>query len=255
MRKIGVKDFVPPIVIRAENYIKKRLARFRNKALRIHPFDAVPANINVKWVLDVGANVGDVAVAALESYPDAQVICFEPVCTTFEALTKRLMPFAARVQLHNCALSDAAGDGEINLTSHHGANSILPQARLHQDCNPHVRELSKEKIRLLRLDDIAAEFPARKIDIMKVDVEGYELNVLKGGEKFIANNVDVIIIEISLMRDQSWEQQSVFEIFALLRGAGFCLVNVVDVYHAEDQPILLAQMDCVFRHKRELKML
>ena len=39
------------------------------------------------------------------------------------------------------------------------------------------------------------------------------------------------------------------------RGAGFCLVNVVDVYHADDQPILLAQMDCVFRHKRELKML
>ena len=78
MRKIGIKDFIPPIISRAENYIKRRLARLRNKPLRIHPFDAVPGDINVQWVLDVGANVGDVAIAALGSYPGAQVICFEP---------------------------------------------------------------------------------------------------------------------------------------------------------------------------------
>lgn len=252
MRKIGINDFVPPIFYRARSYFKKRLTRLHSGVSRVHPFDAVPKDISAKWILDVGANVGDVAVAALESYPYSHVICFEPVRGTFEELTKRLKPFAERVRLYNSALSDTKEEGVINITTFHGANSISPQAKFHQDCNPHVRELGKEKIQLVRLDDIAAEFPSQIIDIMKVDVEGHELNVLKGGAKFISNNVDVIIIEISFMRDHSWDQQSVFEIFAFLKEAGFVLVNVIDVFHADDKPILLAQMDCVFRHKRML---
>lgn len=252
MGEIGIKDFVPPIFYRAENYFRKRLTQLQSGVVRMTPFDAVPRDVNAKWVLDVGANVGDVAVAALKSYPGAQVICFEPVGSTFKELTKRLEPFAGWTHLYNCALSDRDEEGEINITTLHGANSISPQAKFHQDCNPQVRELGKEKIRLVRLDDFAVNFPSQRIDIMKIDVEGHELNVLKGGVNFISNNVDVIIIEISLMRDQSWDHQAVFEIFAFLKDVGFCLVNVMDLHRATDKDMLLVQMDCVFRHKRKL---
>ena len=255
MWKIAFKEFIPPIVTRATSYLTRKFGKFYKGNERTSPFNCVPADMKVRWVLDIGANVGDITVSALNSFSEARVICFEPVQSTFEILSNRLAPYSERVYLHNYALSDSTGEGEINITNFSGANSIMPQAKLHQNCNPHVRELSKESISLVRLDDISDKFPTCNIDIMKIDVEGFELNVLNGGRKFIAEHVDVIIIEISLMRDVAWEEQSVFDIFSIMKDAGFCLVNVFDVHHIEHKSVMLAQMDCVFRHTRELNKL
>ena len=106
----------------------------------------------------------------------------------------------------------------------------------------------------MRLDEFAAKFPSQKIDIMKIDVEGHELNVLKGGSKFIADNVDVIIIEISLMRDESLRNQAIFEIFSFLHGLEFCLLNVMDLHHVEGKAIQLVQMDCIFRNTKKMDL-
>jgi len=199
-------------------------------------------------VLDIGANVGDVAVAALNTYKESRVICFEPVQKTFEALRDRLRPFGDRVELHKVALSNTTGEGEINITTFHGANSIAPQASFHKECNPHVQEMGKESIELVRLDDYCVHFACERIDVMKIDVEGHELDVLRGGLQFISTRVDFIIIEVSLMRDHSMENQAIFEIFALLKGAGFRFMNAIDLHRTSDGTALLTQMDCVFRH-------
>lgn len=255
MGKIELSELIPPLFYRVANYVERKIIKPQDRVEKTHPFDAIPNGINAKWILDIGANVGDVAVAALESYPNSQVICFEPVLSTFEVLTNRLKPYSDRSHLFNCALSDVGGVGEINITSYHGANSIAPQAQFHQDFNPHVREVSKEEIHLVRLDDFATKLPSQKIDIMKIDVEGHELNVLKGGANFISNNVDVIIIEISLMRDQSLNNQAVFEIFSFFNSFGFSLLNVMDLHHIENQNMQLVQMDCVFRNKKYMSTL
>jgi FkbM family methyltransferase len=204
--------------------------------------------------MDVGANVGDVTLAALESYPGSRVICFEPVSATFGVLSQRVAPYGDRVLLRRHALADTRGSTEINLTSFHGANSIAPQAQAHKTLNPHVREVGKETIRLERLDDIAAELPPHPIDIMKIDVEGFELEVLRGGARFIAARVDTIIIEVSLMRDQTFEHQQLVDIFSLLDQLGFALINCYDLHHdpAGKTGLMLVQMDCVFRRKTSL---
>jgi len=260
MPRLRIADVLPPIIPRAVTYLRRHLLeRFgplhSHRAL-IHPFDAVPRDLDVKWVLDVGANKGDVALSALISYPDCQVICFEPAKETFALLTQRMQRFSSRVHLFNIALSDQDGTGEIHLTTFHGANSILPQSKFHQHLNPHVRELRTEGIELRRLDGLAPGLPSQFIDIMKIDVEGYELSVLQGGLEFMKTQVDVIIIEISLMRDTSWEVQSFFSLFALLKDSGFRLINIIDLQHAPtyaDNPnLLLTQMDCVFRRKDNL---
>lgn len=248
MAKIESREFVPPIVIRALSYVKRRIMVFRNQKIRLSPFDNLPRNFEAKCILDIGANVGDVAIAALNSYPESMVICFEPVQNTFNALRERLDPFGDRVQLHKVALSSNSGEGEINLTTFHGANSIAPQAKFHKQCNPHVQEIRKERIELRRLDDYCSSFLCERVDVIKIDVEGHELDVLKGGIHFISTRVDFVIIEISLMRDQSWESQAVFEIFEILRNAGFRLLNIIDLHRTSDGSALLTQMDCIFGH-------
>lgn len=220
---------------------------------RFHPFDAIPTGINPATILDVGANEGRVAAAALRTYPQCRVVCFEPVAGTFEALQKRLARYGDRVVYFNEALSDVNAQAEINLTSFNGANSLQPQPDFHKSLNPHVRETGKEVITLSRLDDVADRLPAQKIDIMKIDVEGHELKVLQGGRDFIRRNVDTVIIEISMMRDTSWSQQAVFDIFALMKDLGFALLNVFDLHHANQSDLLTVQMDCVFRKHASLK--
>jgi len=247
--QVSLADFIPPIVSR----IAKKIS------VRIHnPFDRIPRSVQVRWVLDVGANQGHVTVAALKSYPGARVICFEPVKGLFDRLNSSLEKYKDRVTLYNQALSDTNGEAEINISTFSGANSLSPQSAFHKALNPGVAEIGREKVKLVRLDDIAADLPAAEIDVMKIDVEGHELNVLRGGETFIKNKVDTILIEASFQRDASWEKQSFMEIFNLLEDWGFRLVNVYDAPDStsltNSGDMMAAQMDCVFRHKSRLKM-
>ena len=251
MGKIELKAPLPPILMRAFNYYKKNF-NTPNKKYKQNPFDKLPVNFEAKWILDIGANVGDVALAALNSYPDSHVICFEPVKETYEILLNKMKDFTKRSHFYNLALSDKNDVGLINITNYHGANSISGQARLHKDVNPHVREVGNQKISMVRLDDFYTNFPHKKIDIMKIDVEGHELNVLNGGISFISNNVDIVIIEVSLMRDESVDKQALFDIFAFFNKIGFVLVNAIDLNYVENKPIQLAQMDCIFRNKKYL---
>lgn len=252
MGKVELVEFVPPIVVRAIKFFEKKLLTI-NRKRKHEPFGFFPNDLKVKWIMDVGANVGDVAEAGLKSYPDSKIICFEPVKDTFSILSNRLSGYSSRTHLYNLALSNVEEECEINITSSHGANSIMPQAKIHKDLNPNVREIGKEIIHLVKLDDFCKQLPSQKIDILKIDVEGHELNVLKGGENFIKNNVEVVLIEISFMRDTSIEEQSIFKIFSFFEEMEFSLINIIDLHHVEESPVQIVQMDCVFRNRRFLK--
>ena len=254
---IHINDFVPPIFYKAIKKARKLLKQATGHSIRRGHFEYVPTDIQASWVLDVGANVGDVAIAALKSYPDCKVICFEPVYETHKMLKHKLQRYADRVILFQQGLSDVNGACEINLTTYPAANSILPQPQFHKFLNPHVREIGKETISVVRLDDIGPTFPTKHIDIMKIDVEGYELNVLKGGATYLPSHVDTIIVEVALQRDVSWEHQSIVELFMLLQEMGFRLINVMDIYNFKGveaiSSMMVAQMDCVFRHISKLQ--
>lgn len=249
MSHLSFSELIPPVIPRLIKFAK----RFIYKEMPRHPFDKVPSNLDAKVILDVGANVGNVALAALRTYPASRVICFEPVEATRTILKSRLQSYGERAVVFKEALSNSTGTTEINITSFHGANSILAQSSMHSILNPHVKEIGKEVISLVRLDDFAVEHDFPNVDILKIDVEGHELEVLAGGKEFISAKVDTIIIEASLMRDTSLERQSVIEVFALLSEMGFRLINVFDLHHVENFQLMCVQMDCVFRHKSRLK--
>jgi FkbM family methyltransferase len=250
MINIKIIELIPPIFERVYKYIVKKI---KKNNLRLPPFNYINSEIEARWILDVGANLGDVAESALISYPNSRVICFEPVLDTYSRLKKRLEKYPNRTYLYHGALSDKKGLGEINITNYHGANSIELQAKTHKELNQHVRELTKENINLFKLDDIAKTFPTNKIDILKIDVEGHEIAVLKGGMKFIESCVDTIIIEVSFMRDSKIEDQAIFEIFNILKSLNFILINIVDIHKAKSNFVLLAQIDCVFRNNKFIK--
>lgn len=76
----------------------------------------------------------------------------------------------------------------INLMSHHGANSILAQSDLHKIINPHIMDLKTESITIRTLDSLGDILPTL-IDIVKIDGEGYKDQVLLVGISFFKNRV------------------------------------------------------------------
>ena len=246
MVRISVSDFIPPILNRTLKFILRKVQFY---GIVKHPFTEIHIQQDVNWVMDIGANVGDVTKKALSSFPNSNVVCFEPVNNTREVLIRNLFKFKNRIHVFPFALSDSNSKGTINLMSFHGANSILNQSVFHKFSNPHVETLDTQEIELVCLDNILSELPSQFFDIVKIDVEGFELNVLRGGEYFFKNCVSTIMIEVSLMRDSNVDNQAFVEIFSLLKSYGFYLFNIFDLCYSnnENVPFVVSQFDCVFK--------
>lgn len=129
-------------------------------------------------VFDVGANVGDWAAVALSINPRINLHCFEPSRATFDLLTRRGLP--SSVKCNNIGLGSADSEASLMVYSDGcGANSLYRREGLE-----HVADLpskvTEEVIRLQTVDGYCAQHGIDHIDFVKLDVEGHELEVLKG---------------------------------------------------------------------------
>ncbi len=136
-------------------------------------------------VIDVGANIGNHALFFATHLPARRVVAFEPIPETFEMLRRN-------IDLNNkshVVCAEALGVGHSN-----GAARISFQDR----ANTGLTSLSMDaegSIRIIRLDDWFADFP-HHIDLIKIDVEGFELNVLQGAQDLLKRHKPVVHMEI-----------------------------------------------------------
>ena len=212
-----------------------------------HPFSSLSLNPNeVKLVVDVGAFNGSVTNAAAVSYPLARIIAFEPTDKSAEQFKLNTAAFADRIDLRRTGLSEITGEGFINITTTGAANSVYAQSVEHQRQNPHVRVQGEQSIRLETLDHALSEVSSA-VDVLKIDVEGYELNVLRGAIKTL-KRTKFVILEISLARDENFRNQRVFPLFEFMRNVGFHLYSIIDVYRFDtpQKTLGMAQFDAIF---------
>lgn len=253
-----VTKFIPPVAVSTARWLLHSLDR----NTRDSPFKYLPKDLDPKWIMDIGANEGYVAKSALESFPNANIICFEPVHKTYKKLVGNLAKYSdalrhpqRKVILEQLAVSDFNGDSTINITTFSPANSLLDQNLCYSQYNPYVKEAGHEKIKVITLDSYIQKLPCNQIDIVKIDVEGLERNVINGGQRFFKDYVDIILIEISFQRETDPNNQGYLDIFNKLDVMGFRLINIYDVNNATyDAPniiddIMVTQIDCVFRKR------
>jgi len=134
-------------------------------------------------LFDVGANQGVFANQLIKAWQgmNYQLYAFEPSAKTFQILRSRVpeLPF---VHLVNKGMSDGAGTMDLFFDKEgSGLASVYPRDLSHY----HIDFSSKETIQLTTLDEFCASEKIQQIDFLKLDVEGHELAVLKGGSKMI----------------------------------------------------------------------
>jgi FkbM family methyltransferase len=130
-------------------------------------------------VFDVGANVGDWAAALLEQAAgQAEVHCFEPTPSTFVTLEER-HGHHSRVRLNRCALSDSSGTAQLrDYGGCSGLNSLVRDAF-------HDGHAELHSISTMSGDAYCSDSGIDWIDLLKIDVEGFEWEVLAGFNRML----------------------------------------------------------------------
>lgn len=197
-------------------------------------------------VLDVGANEGQFAQLIRRVCPDSLVWSFEPLPDVFGKLVEQTRSDPA-IHPFNLALSDRNAEVCMNQSEFSPSSSLLSMAQLHREEWPHSVRHKEVLVKLVRLDDWVSDngVVVGPGTLLKADVQGHELSVLKGGEKTL-RNVGVAVIEVEFY--ELYEKQPLFsEIHAMMESLGFRYRgNVEQHYSRKSDQILFA--DAIFEN-------
>ncbi len=133
-------------------------------------------------IFDIGSNRGDYASAVITSFGSENIhlYCFEPSKTAYELLNTKLSK-RSDVRLYNFGFGDKTETVKLySCLEGAGSASVNNAPYHHKDHN-----LVIEEIALTTLDEFCDTHHLQKIHFMKMDVEGYEMNILSGGSKLI----------------------------------------------------------------------
>ena len=185
------------------------------------------AEHNIETALDVGANEGAYGLELREHGFEGRIVSFEPLQAAACVLAETAAHDAAW-EVVPIGLGSTSRQAALRVSGRHTSSSFLPMETLHLEAAPESAYVSQEGVQIERLDDIRHKLRLEGSTLfLKLDVQGYELEVLEGGRATLA---DVDVIEIELSFAQLYEGQPLFdECLQAVRSSGFVLVDLEPV--------------------------
>jgi FkbM family methyltransferase len=147
-------------------------------------------------ILDVGANVGEYSKGILQLDPTARIYCFEP-----DPANAHLLELSLRSQVTVVRSALGSKSGSAELYDYEGVPASS-HASLHKAVFERIRRQPYKSrfVPVTTIDDFVAQHSIDTINLLKVDVEGHELEVLKGAAATIREKkVDIIHFEFNEM--------------------------------------------------------
>jgi FkbM family methyltransferase len=176
---------------------------------------------------DVGANFGLFSLlAAARVGPEGQVHAFEPAPSAFQHLRLNArINSAANVQLNNCAVADAVGSRRLYLSTgwNQGTHSFWQQEQHGADCS----------VDCVTIDEYVARHHVPRLDVLKIDVEGADLLVLRGALETIGSLAPPLLIVEAVEEYALGMGYSTSDVKRFLIDRGYAVYRL----HADSPPI------------------
>lgn len=196
-----------------------------------------------KTAIDVGANVGQFAVASAKLFPNVVVHSFEPNPACVALLSKHVASLG-NVSVYPMALGDEAGELDFHVNSHSHSSSILPLTESHLVAFPDAQEVNTIKVKVSTLDAVFSNVQLVTPVLLKLDVQGYEAQSLRGGVE-ILKRVDYVVLEASFK--PMYEGEMLFmDIVRLMEGYNFTFMRPVGWFNDPNTGEII-QIDALFQ--------
>lgn len=160
--------------------------------------------------IDIGCHKGEMLDYMLHYAPEGKHYGFEPIPYLYEQLEKK---YREKATILPYALSDKTGESTFQLVKNAPAYSGINK-RKYDIANPEIEEIC---VTLQTLDNIIPE--GLQIDFIKIDVEGGEFDVLKGGEGLLRKNKPFLIFEFGMGASDYYGTKPV-DLYNFLAGTG-----------------------------------
>ena len=171
----------------------------RRLGYELHPYDSEPApeaedlqrarllaSERINLLLDVGANEGQYAIRMRRAGFEGRIVSFEPLSAAFAQLERRAAD-DPRWEARRVALSDSDGSAEIHVAGNSTSSSLLDMGERHLRSAPESAYVGTEEVETARLDSLwDGLVRAGDRVFLKLDVQGFEMHVLDGAERALA---------------------------------------------------------------------
>ena len=180
---------------------------------------------NIDLVLDVGANQGQYARYLRSIGYRGRIVCFEPLADAFTILCKFAKNDNKITIAPRMALGDLNATVSINIAANSESSSLLSVSATHIKADPQVKSIGTETVPLYRLDEVANDYVAdAKSVFLKIDVQGYELSVLRGAAGILPR---IIGLQLELSLEPLYEEEPLYkEMIETVESAGFELYDI-----------------------------
>ncbi|THD09548.1 FkbM family methyltransferase [Metallibacterium scheffleri] len=197
-------------------------------------------------VVDIGANRGQFALAARHVFPDARIDSFEPLPAP-AAIFSKVFAGDGRVRLHPYAVASTSGKAPIHVSARDDSSSLLPIGSEQDRIFPGTAEVAIAHIEMRRLEDVLQRADIAAPALLKLDVQGYELQALRGCETLL-DAFAWVYCECSFV--ELYEGQALAdEVIAWLRERGFGLLGAYNM--AFDHAGRAVQADFLFGRREQ----
>lgn len=196
---------------------------------------------NIRTVIDIGANRGQFSLAARNAFPNARIISFEPLSEPAE-IFRAIFKDDPLVTLHEMALGQEISETVIHVSNADDSSSLLPISDLQNELFHGTSEKEIRKVDVKPLDAVLSRSDMQSPVLLKMDVQGFEKEVLLGCESLL-DAFSFLYIECSFV--ELYEGQSLaHEVIAFLHEHGFGLAGIYNMNY--DQKGLAVQGDFLF---------
>jgi FkbM family methyltransferase len=151
----------------------------------------------INLVLDVGANTGQFAGELRASGYAGRIMSFEPLAAAHQQLTRQAASDVNWTIADRTAIGAMPGSVEIHVSGNSVSSSILDMLPTHSEAEPQSIYVGTESVPVNRLDDLCSLTPADRV-LLKIDVQGYERQVLDGAQR-VLGSCRAVISEMSLV--------------------------------------------------------